>query len=191
MVRTGLPAGARSSPSRRARGRRPRAWAWREGSRDLLAAASHIASICPHRHTDGKRGQVRAEPVTNDRVQQRAPGCLWLRLAACGAKRTNPWASPAAAPPRPHPAPRGRRPAPRRHGYNRTGRARRPDRGKGPPTMTWCTCSMRDTSPAKARPPSLPTARSSAGVIVYLPSVGRGRAAPPIAAQAGAGGKRR
>ena len=36
--------------------------------------------------------------------------------------------------------------------------------------MTWCTCSIRDTSPPNARPLSLPAARSSAGVITHLPA---------------------
>src|SRR5271166_632248 len=49
----------------------------------------------------------------------------------------------------------------------RTGAPTGPIEPNARPPMTWCTRSMRDTSPANAWPPSLLIARSSAGVIAH------------------------
>lgn len=54
--------------------------------------------------------------------------------------------------------------------------------------MARCTCSIRDTSPAKAWPPSLLTASISDGVIAHLRSAGSGFTSA-IAALAAAAGK--
>jgi hypothetical protein len=63
----------------------------REGDRDLLSAQTDVASICPHRHADGQRGQAAAQPVTSDRVQhgerQVASRLTPGRPAACAKDR--------------------------------------------------------------------------------------------------------
>ena len=41
----------------------------REGGGDLLSGQADIGSACSHRHADGQRPQVGAQPVTSDRVQ--------------------------------------------------------------------------------------------------------------------------
>jgi hypothetical protein len=154
----------------------------RKGSRDLLGAQAHIAATCPHRHADGQRGQVGAEPVTRDRIQhgQRQVTCRFAsgRLAVGAKDRPG----LAAHRPRRQPGtPHREVSAPRHEVMDKPDRcARRPDRGKARPAMTWCTCSMRDTSPANAWPLSLPTAQSSAGVTVCLPSAGAARPLPQL-----------
>ncbi len=106
----------------------------REGGRDLLSGQADIASVCPHRHADGQRGQVGAQPVTSDRVQhgERQVASRLTSGRSAGGAKDRPGRS-ARRPCRQAGTPDRAISAARHAVMNKPGRRpRQPGRGKGP-----------------------------------------------------------